>query len=61
MEPLIELGIDEGLFDKGLTVVESAVYLYRRDIPSERGELALLYRADLTPGVEHLDLHTVDT
>ncbi len=55
----IELSIHEGGFDECLTVIEHAVHLYCRDVLAQRGELALLYGADLSFGVEHIYVYAV--
>ena len=52
----IELSIHEGALDEALAVVEHAIHLKGGDILPQRGELALLYGAYLTFGVEHIDM-----
>ena len=45
--------VREGLFDQPLAIIERAFDLQRTDVASQRGELPLLKRAHLAPGVEH--------
>ena len=52
----VEFLIHEGILDECLTVVEHAVHLKSCYVLPERRELALLYGADLSFRVEHIDV-----
>ena len=58
---LIEFGIHEGILHQSLTIVEHAVNLNGCDILAESSKLALLYGADLSLGIKHIDVDTIDT
>ena len=53
--------VHECRLDEPLAVVEHAVHLDGGDVLSERRELALLYGADFSFGVEHIDMDSVDS
>ena len=53
----VQFLIHEGGLHQRLTVVERAVHLDGGDVPSQGGELLLLYLADLSLGVEHIDVN----
>ena len=56
---LVQVCVHEGALHQGLAVVEHAVHLDGRDVLAQRGELALLNRADLAFGIQHVDMHAL--
>ena len=58
---LVQFLIHESRLDESLTVVEHAINLNCGDVLSKSGELTLLNRRDLTFGIKHIDVDSVNT
>ena len=53
---LVELFVHESGFHQGLAIVENAIHFQGGDILPQGGELAFLYLANLSFGVEHIHM-----
>ena len=56
LHPCIEFFVHESTLNKRLAVIEDTIHLYRCNVLPERCELTLLYGADLSLRVEHIDM-----